>query len=68
MDHEFLNKTVQEISMSLVFVKPTTVDEKSQGVELTVHKIDASIYSLKAPTASFDTSVNEHMSTGGVEC
>jgi hypothetical protein len=63
MGRGLLKETVKEINTTLVFAKPTTVDENCREVQMTIYEIEGPTCGPETPAVSSGTSVNEHMDT-----
>ena len=66
MGRGWLKQTADEISTTLVFAKPATIHEQSQGVHRTIYNTEGPISGSETPMNKLDTSIKEQMSITNV--
>jgi len=66
MGRGWLKQTADDISTALVFARPATTHEQSQGICRTIHNTDEPLSGSGTPMDKVDTSIKEQMSIANV--
>ena len=66
MGRGWLKQTADEISTTLVFARPATTHEQSQGIRRTIYNTEEPISGPEMPMNKVDTSIKEQMRTANV--